>query len=370
MEQHLEPIKVPRSLFWDLKLKRGRFNSTKDGEEWEDEEGISSGIGSSEYDQDSPPDLQNQEQSRNEKPEAKGSPVGRIGGARLKERESGRDDLDEGVYCTSESDDQDLPHQLKDAMTVDLAEDSCSNYSLETLPPGDEQHFNEFAETLRQQASKQTMQSVNGIPMVNTLPPPLLKVPQPGDTKNSTSNGTTPTLSGLNNFNTASINLNMVPVLGQNLEPSGSVPPTTSVAPVVSFPVLNWPYRPVQCYTSMAHQVMPTTTSTWTGKPPPGLLYSEIVPPVFKKAIDIAAGAPSQVPVDMANKAPGYLPLSQTPRPVYPLASLIKTNEQQEELQHWMSQQQSQQKFDINMICEICEDRATGLHYGIITCEG
>lgn len=65
---------------------------------------------------------------------------------------------------------------------------------------------------------------------------------------------------------------------------------------------------------------------------------------------------------------PGYLPLPEKLEPVYPLSQLMKTESQREELSQWLSQQQSE--VAASMVCEICEDHATGLHYGILTCEG
>lgn len=56
-------------------------------------------------------------------------------------------------------------------------------------------------------------------------------------------------------------------------------------------------------------------------------------------------------------------------------ASLALTPAQQQQLQNAVAAAQTSttnavDEEDQPMVCMICEDKATGLHYGIITCEG
>lgn len=206
MEPQLEPIKVPRSLFWDLKLKRGKFtDTTQCAEDWDDE-AFSSGLGSSEYEQDSPLDgtggagecqtvsdeglsdwLSEKDQSSKDSSNCSGVKNSlKDNDSILKDRENSlntrkhtqpaidiykgslkamlpdraekdSDDLDEGVYCTSESDDQD-GQRVTPAL-------ECMNECPTPNPSGDEGNFLEFAQALQVEASKKIMQSANGIPL-------------------------------------------------------------------------------------------------------------------------------------------------------------------------------------------------------------
>lgn len=77
------------------------------------------------------------------------------------------------------------------------------------------------------------------------------------------------------------------------------------------------------------------------------------------------AGDLRQLPLSHQTQA---LNLTSPPPPMYPNQGNLEIKPMTETLNS--EQQQQMEEEEQPMICMICEDRATGLHYGIITCEG
>ena len=167
-------------------------------------------------------------------------------------------------------------------------------------------------------------------------------------------------------FQSSGFSMNFIPVVASLPGADGEM--TQSV---VSFPVLNWP-----CPTTTRENKLQEQTSVSTDK----------------SAIDISMGAideklKSSVNLNMLSDMSFFKKLAVTNLvPVAPGMSPILSNRKNESTMNMVNTTEDLIKTkllcgkkdkSINidednqpMICAICDDRATGLHYGIITCEG